>query len=269
MKPTLLMVDEITQDAKSMLSEFVNFKYQNHASNHSHDFSFVYTGLTPIVTNAPVFCPCTGVEHIDSPKIFHLDEEFKKFHSKNVSSTAEHTISLMLQLLKINKMQILGKKIAIVGYGRVGRLVKKMLTGFECFVKCFDKNDNWKPQLKSYDIITFHIPFEIDTKELIEKDMIHSMKDNALIINTSRSGIVDEIAIINALKTGKLLGYAHDFNPTENIDTQERIDLWRNSGVNHKVIATNHIAGNCIEAREITDKFIAEKIINYIKNEVV
>lgn len=268
MKPKLLLVDDITQKAKDKLAPFVEFVYPGDG-DYSHNFTVVYTGLTPIVTNAPVFCPCTGVDHVISPKIIYLNDDFKKFHSKNVTSTAEHTISLILQLLKLNKMQIYRKNIAIVGYGRIGKLVKKMLSGFDCFVKCFDKNENWINQLKSFDIITFHIPLEKNTEEIIDKNIIYKMKDNALIINTSRSRIMNEFDLIESLKNGKLLGYAHDFNPNQNTDSKKRIDLWKYSNINHKVIATNHIGGNCIEAREITDMFIAKKIIEYIKNEVI
>lgn len=265
MKPVCLMLDEMTPEIKDILAEFVDFKYPNDNSDHSQDFSFVYTGLTPVVTNAPVFCPCTGVEHIDSPQITHLGDEFKNEYSKMVTSTAEHTVSLMLQLLKQNKMQILHKKIGIIGYGRIGKLVGKMLSGFDCHVAHADKEHDWKELLQSFDIVTIHMPLEENTEKIFDADMISRMKDGALLVNTARHGIVDEVAIIQALKSGKLLGYAHDFNPVSERDTDERYQLWFNSGVHHKIIATDHIGGNCMEARKATDAYIVRKILQYIK----
>ena len=265
MKPVCLMLDEMTPEIKDILAEFVDFKYPNDNSDHSRDFSFVYTGLTPVVTNAPVFCPCTGVDHIDSPKITHLGDEFKKEFSQAVTSTAEHTISLMLQILKKNKMQILNKRILIIGYGRIGKLVHKMLSGFDVDVVCADIDSDWEYMVNSFDIITLHIPLQENTEAIFSKDIIHRMKKDAILINTSRPRIVDEAAIIEGLKAGRFLGYAHDFNPISDRDTDERYSLWFNSGVNHKIVATNHIGGNCNEARKATDAYIVRKILQHIK----
>jgi D-3-phosphoglycerate dehydrogenase len=127
-----------------------------------------------------------------------------------------------------------------------------------------DKDCDWKEGLCADDIITLHVPLNEETKGMIGEKEIAMMKDGALLVNTSRPQIVDEEAVIEALKSGKLAGYAHDFKPQVHIDTTERWNLWMNSGVNDKVIATPHIGGKCREAREITDKYIAEKIIEFI-----
>lgn len=264
MKPTVLMLDEMTPEIKDILAEFVDFKYPDEDSDYSNDFAFVYTGLTPVVTNAPVFCPCTGVDHIDSPNITYLGDEFKNEFSKAVTSTAEHTISLMLQLLKKNKMQIRSKKIGIIGYGRIGKLVHKMLQGFDVTVGYADKEEVWEEGLCAYDVVTIHMPLEESTKGIFNENIINKMKDDALLINTARPGIVDEVAIIQALKQGKLRGYAHDFNPVSERDTDARFHLWYNSGVHHKIIATDHIGGNCYEARKATDAYIVRKILQFI-----
>lgn len=264
MRPIVLMLDEMTPEVKDILAEFVDFKYPEQGIDYSNDFSFIYTGLTPVVTNVPVFCPCTGVDHIDSPNITYLGDEFKNEFSKAVTSTAEHTISLMLQLLKKNKMQIMGKKIGIIGYGRIGKLVSKMLTGFDAIVVYADKEHDWSEMLCSLDVVTLHLPLEEKTKKIINENMINKMKDGVLLVNTARHGIVDELAIIQALKSGKLAGYAHDFNPVSDRDTDARFHLWYNSGVHHKVIATDHIGGNCYEARKATDAYIVRKMLQFI-----
>lgn len=264
MKPVCLMLDEMTPEIKDILAEFVDFKYPNDNSDHSHDFSFVYTGLTPVVTNAPVFCPCTGVDHIDSPNITYLSDEFKNEFSKVVTSTAEHTISLMLQLLKKNKMQIMDKKIGIIGYGRIGKLVHKMLNGFDVTIGYADKEEVWEEGLCAYDVVTIHMSLEESTNGIFDENMINRMKDGALLINTARPGLVDELAVIKALRDGKLKGYAHDFNPVSERDSDERFHLWYNSGVHHKIIATDHIGGNCLEARRATDAYITRKMLQFI-----
>lgn len=281
MKPILLMLDEMTLSAKEMLKEYVEFKYADN-SDYSSNFSMVYTGLTPIVTNATVFCPCTGIDHIQAPKVIYLDDEFKQGIGQSVTSTAEHTWSLILQLAKINRMQLRGKTLGVIGCGRIGtKVAETAWNGFHMNIFTNDikdmvildlqeveafKTHSLDLTLHKSDIITLHVPLNEQTKGMIGEKEISQMKDGALLVNTARSQIVDEKSVIEALKSGKLAGYAHDFKPQTHTDTDKRQKLWHESGVLDKVIATPHIGGNTIESREITDKYIANKIIEFIKN---
>jgi D-3-phosphoglycerate dehydrogenase len=107
--------------------------------------------------------------------------------------------------------------------------------------------------LKESDIITIHVPLNDETKGMIGKSEFDQMKDGALLTNTSRAKIVNEDALVEALNSGKLGGYADDFYMDHVVDVTEHPN----------VILTNHIAGNCIEAREYTDTYIAYQTLKY------
>lgn len=94
------------------------------------------------------------------------------------------------------------------------------------------------------------MPLNESTKGMINKREFDMMKHGTLLINTSRAEIVDKFSLIDNLYSGKLGGYADDFS-----------NYWH---INHdNVIQTPHIGGNCIEAREMTDIYIAKKAVEY------
>jgi phosphoglycerate dehydrogenase-like enzyme len=237
LKPKLLLLDEPHPRARAIMEEVADIVPSSP--------DIIYTQLTPVDTKLPVFCPCTGVEHIQSPKIIHLDEQWKKLFGHCVTSTAEHTFSLILQLAKLKRMQLHGKTLGIIGYGRIGQMVANYALAFGMRVIGADNGDI-QGLLKQSDIITLHVPLNEETKGMIGKKEFELMKDGVLLVNTSRQSIVD----INALNL-KRIYYADDF--------KNEIDLTK-----HGAIQTPHIAGNCLEAREMTDLYISQKIKEYI-----
>lgn len=249
MKPRLLCLDEMTSKAKELVLEHCDI-----VTCALDNIIGIYTQLTPITTNYPVFCPCTGIEHISSPDIYYLDDIWKQKEGWKITSTAEHTWSLILQLAKLNRMQLPWKSIFIIGYGRIGKQVHKYAKAFGLTVGYADIDEDWIDGLCAFDIVTLHMPLNEQTKGIFAKPCFDRMKDGALLINTSRAEIVNEYDLLQALESGKLGGYANDFDVLPN---------------HTKVIATKHIGGNCIEAREATDLYIAEKIINYIRRQHV
>ena len=90
---------------------------------------------------------------------------------------------------------------------------------------------------------------------MIDKEQFDMMKPGALLVNTSRTEIVDEVALRQALHKNNLGGYADDFSRDK-----DYLFIYPTA----KVIQTPHIGGNCIEAREATDIYIATKIKDYV-----
>jgi phosphoglycerate dehydrogenase-like enzyme len=252
MKPKLLLLDEPCDKAKEI------FEQEFDCSNEWKLPDMVYTGLTPTISCTPVVCPCTGTDHIKAKKIIHLDDEWKCGEGKYVTSTAEHTWSLILQLAKLKRMQLSGKTIAVVGVGRVGRLVASIgyrLCGNVLYCDILETR-SWAfaEILKQSNIITLHVPLNESTKGMIGKEQFARMKPGALLINTSRPDIVELNALIENLNNGHLGGYADDF-------ANDRVIPCIN------IIQTPHIAGNCIEAREATDIYVATKTIEWWRSQ--
>lgn len=251
MRPKLLLVDEPCNKAKEIFEAVFDFVMPNE-SEYTTDFTAIYTQLTPVVTNATVFCPCTGIDHVKSPNVIYLDDTWKQNEGREITSTAEHTWSLILQLAKMKRMQLNDKTIGIIGFGRIGKKVAEYARAFGMNYTAInaDVKHFWNEQ---YDIITLHVPLNESTKGMIGETYFELMKPGTLLINTSRPEIVDKNALINWLqKTGEDNYYADDFE-------EDRLIFFPN------VIQTPHIAGNSIEARESTDIYIANKAIEWWK----
>lgn len=249
MRPKILLLDEPCNEARKMLEQVFDYKKEGEIPD------IVYTQLTPCRgVGVPVICPCTSVEHITaSPHVIYLDEAWKRGEGVKVTSTAEHTFSLILQLAKLKRMQLSGKIIGIIGFGRIGQQVLEYVKAFDMsyiiYSEGFEKQ-NYEDILKYSDIITLHVPLNDSTKGMIGKEQFDPMKDGVLLVNTSRADIVDKYSLCDNLHGGKLGGYADDFK-----------DHW---AIHHdNVIQTNHVGGNSIEAREATDIYIAKRAIEW------
>lgn len=255
MRPKILLLDEPCVRAIEILEQEFEL-----TSKYLEAYA-IWTGLSTIESSLPVFCPCTGIDHIKARKVIYLDEEWRSGEGRKITSTAEHTWSLILQLAKLNKMQLANKTIGIIGYGRIGSQVAKYATAFKMKWVRHDNKFHWmwdfERVLKESDIITLHVPLDAKTKDMIGKSELDLMKPNTLLINTSRAEIVDEDALVEALCNNKIGGYADDFK-----DSMRQINNYYLRGCSN-VIQTPHIGGNCIEAREATDIYIAKKAVEY------
>ena len=112
-----------------------------------------------------------------------------------------------------------GKTAGIIGTGKIGVAVARILHGFGCRLLAFDKYENeeikqkyqveytdWSSLCSQSDIITLHIPLNSKTKYIINEATINCMKPSVMLINTSRGALVNTIDVIQGLKSGKI-GY--------------------------------------------------------------
>jgi D-3-phosphoglycerate dehydrogenase len=117
-----------------------------------------------------------------------------------------------------------GKTVGLLGFGAIARMVARRLAGFDCKVVYFDVNRadhiteralgaRWVPfeeLLATSDILSVHVPLTQHTANIIDAAAIARMKDGAIIVNTARGGIIDEVALHAALVSGKLRGAGID-----------------------------------------------------------
>ena len=115
-----------------------------------------------------------------------------------------------------------------------------------------------KELLQRSDVVTIHVPLTEETKHMIGAQEIHLMKKGAFLVNTSRGAIVDEKALLDALKSGKLGGAALDVYETEPPEDLSLISL-------PNVICTPHIGAQTERAQRAVAVSIAEKIVNLLK----
>lgn len=205
-------------------------------------------------------------------------------------AVAELTIGLMIALARqipkadhtmkdgkwvkreIEGWELNGKTIGIVGFGRIGQKVASIAKAIGMNIIVAELNT--PPQnllrelnaelaplqelLRKSDIVTLHVPLTADTRHMIGKNEIQLMKNGAYVINTSRGAIIDEKALFEALKTGKIAGAALDVYEKEPPEDYSLIKL-------PNVICTPHIGAQTIEAQKNTSICIAKKIIEILE----
>ena len=153
------------------------------------------------------------------------------------------------------QMELEGKTLGIVGFGRIGRAVGRLAKAFGMQVIAYNHSQcdegrqigeyvDWETLLGRSDILSLHCPQTPDTTGLMNAETIGKMKDGAILINTARGGLLDEAAVANALKTGKLRGAAVDVVSRDPIDPATPLLTAPNC------IITPHMAWAPIESRQ-------------------
>lgn len=171
--------------------------------------------------------------------------------------------------------QLSGKYLGIVGVGNIGRNIGRMakalrmnLIGYDIYpisreyisetgIIVTDLNT----LLESADFITCHVPATPETKHMFNTERFERMKPTAFLINTSRGEIIDENALYEALKNGKIAGAALDVFEIEPPSNKLLLGL-------SNLICTPHIGAQTKEAQELASTVIAEKVIQILRGAI-
>jgi D-3-phosphoglycerate dehydrogenase len=169
-------------------------------------------------------------------------------------------------------IELKGRCLGIVGVGKIGRRIARIARGLNMNIVGYDVVpidqqfsrevgmvvSDLNTLLSSSDFVTLHVPLTEGTKHMMNDQRLGLMKKNAYLINTSRGAVVDEQALYNALKEGKIAGAALDVFEVEPPTNAALIQL-------PNVICTPHIGAQTFEAQELAANVIAEKIIQILK----
>ena len=175
---------------------------------------------------------------------------------EKITSVAEYTTLLMLRCareLSPNPFKLSGKRIGVIGNGRIGSQVATICEAMRMKVSTYDKANNTYDLMNIFsesDFISIHLEENEETKNMIGWSLIKSMKKTAYLINTARGSIINEVALMDALSKGKIGGAA--------LDVVER-KVFINEHLPN-LILTDHVAGRCLEDRIETDNHIIQKI---------
>ena len=152
---------------------------------------------------------------------------------------------------KTPQMELAGKTLGIIGYGAIGQAVCNIARAFGMKVLAYSRTHHpghsyveLDTLLANSDVISLHCPLFPENAGMINMDSIAEMKDGAILLNTARGGLVDEQAIANALRSGKLRGYGADVTITEPIPTDSPLLNAPNC------VLTPHMAWAPIESRQ-------------------
>jgi glyoxylate reductase len=179
------------------------------------------------------------------------------------NATAEHAIGLMLALLRriaegdraLRRRDawewgpdfmvgdgLEGKKVLVVGPGRIGRRVAQLAEAHGASVVFASRDDDLRARLATADIVTLHCPLTPQTRHLIDAEALEAMKPGAVLVNTARGPIVDEWALVAALGAGSIAGAALDVFEHEPTVSEELLAM-------ENVVVTPHIASATRDAR--------------------
>ncbi len=206
----------------------------------------------------------------------------------NTITTAEHAIAMMFALArnipqatqsmkegkwekkKFMGVELFNKTLGILGLGNIGSQVARRAQGLQMNVIGYDPflSDERARELglekvtleelfERSDFITIHTPLTPETKNLINRETIKTMKDGVRIINCARGGIINEKDLYEALEAGKVAGAALDVFEKE---PPEDLTLIKHE----KVICTPHLGASTKEAQENVAVAIAEQIVDYL-----
>jgi phosphoglycerate dehydrogenase-like enzyme len=211
-----------------------------------------------------------GVDSIDLEAASAAGVAVTVTRGANESTAADHTVALMLAAVrrvaehdaavragrwtrtgKHAPWDLAGRTVGLVGFGRIGQLVARRLEGFDVDVIYADPNPPADGSLERVelpellaraDIVSIHTPLLKSTRGLIGAAQFAQMRPHAIVVNTSRGGVVDEQALLDALESGHLRAAALDVFESEP-PRNARLTTLRN------VVLTPHTAG--ISARSV------------------
>tara|TARA_A100001037_G_C15152675_1_gene640582 strand:- start:6304 stop:7293 length:990 start_codon:yes stop_codon:yes gene_type:complete len=223
-----------------------------------------------------------GTDWIDKGALQDLGIVVSNNGGGNAVAVAEHAISLMVSVYRkldiqfdsvkkllwqknirksispnfnndVKTLELAGKTVGIIGLGRIGRNVAKRLSGWDCDIIYHDINKvqdvglnitkcSKVELLEHADIVTLHVPLDNTSKNLINYEELLKMKQNSILINTSRGEVVNQLDLIRALNEGRIFGAGLDVLEDEPI-------LENNSLLSmDNVVITPHLAGFSEEA---------------------
>jgi D-3-phosphoglycerate dehydrogenase / 2-oxoglutarate reductase len=229
-----------------------------------------------------------GVDNVDIPAATARGIIVMNTPFGNSITTAEHAISLMLAMArqipeadastragkweknKFMGVEMYGKTLGVIGCGNIGSIVADRALGLKMKVIAYDpflppdratdlgvEKVELDELFRRADFITLHTPLTDKTRNIINADAIKTMKKGVRIVNCARGGLVDEAALFEALKNGRVAGAAFDVFVTEPATENPLFNL-------PNVVCTPHLGASTSEAQENVALQIAEQMSDYL-----
>ena len=234
-----------------------------------------------------------GIDNIDLEAATQRGVLVMNTPGVNSVSAAEHTFTLLLALARriplvdaalrrgswsktgLIGQELGGKRLGVVGLGKIGSLVAQRAVGFQMKVLAFDPfvGDRYAADLgvdlvsledllQQSDFVSLHLPLNEKSKGLICRRTLMLMKEGAFLVNAARGGLVVEEDLAAALEAGHLGGAALDVFEVEP-EVNPRLLA------SDRTVLTPHIAGSTVEAQAKVGLDIAVQISDYLQHEVI
>lgn len=284
-------VKDFTSEKAAIESKIAEFDGIVIRSRFSIDRSFL-----DLATNLKFIARVgAGLENIDCEYAKNKGIILISAPEGNRNAVGEHALGMLLSLFnKLNKadreirkgvwdregnrgVELDGKTVGIIGYGNMGKTFAKKLRGFDCQVICYDIEENLGNQdarqvslselQQRSEILSLHTPQTELTYKMVDANFINAFQKSFWFLNTARGKSVVTPDLVDALKSGKILGAGLDVleyekasfeNLFNNCETPEAFQYLINS---KKVLLSPHVAGWTVESHEKLAQVIVDKIV--------
>jgi D-3-phosphoglycerate dehydrogenase len=223
----------------------------------------------------------TGLDSVDLTAAEKLGIKVFNTPDAPTSAVAELTLGHILGLLRNiaktdrqirdNKWQgqmgslLETKTVGIIGYGRIGQRVAKLISALGAKVIVHDPfnraedfaNCSLKELCEQSDVLTLHIPYSDKTHHIIGSELIQAMKPGSFVVNVSRGGLVDEVSLLNALESGHLAGAA--------LDCFEQEPYFGPLSKLENVQMTAHMGTYARETRDLMEREASRLLVNALR----
>lgn len=243
--------------------------------------------------------PVTGIDHIDEELCARLGVRIaclrgEREFLRSVRATAEMTLGLAISVMRhipaaatdvetgrwhrddFRGHELYERTAGIIGCGRLGNIVAGYLVAMGMKVLTYDPRpeavippgvrrlDRLDAVLQQSDLVSLHVNYGPDTHGMIGPEQLAACKPGAVLVNTSRGGLIDEQALLAALENGQLSAAALDVMTDErNVDQEHPLIAYARN--NEKLLIVPHIGGNTFESFTRTEGFIADKVIRWMR----
>lgn len=246
-----------------------------------------------------VISATTGLDHIDLEAARELGVQVLSLRGevdflRSIPATAELTWALLLALVRripaafqsvlagewerdrFRGHDLAGKRLGILGLGRVGSMVARYGLAFNMRVAAYDPHPQmWvdgverlpamSDLLARSQVLSVHVPLNEETRGLIGEGEIGRLPNRSLLVNTSRGEVIDEAALVSALESGTLAGAALDVIAGERGAGIDGSPLAAYARAHDNLIITPHIGGATRESMAATEVFMARKLETFLR----
>jgi D-3-phosphoglycerate dehydrogenase len=227
-----------------------------------------------------------GVDNVDVPAATKRGIIVANAPQSNVIAAAEHTVALMLALArnipqahaalvdgrwersKFGGIEVYEKTLGILGFGRIGQLVAHRARGFDMHVVAYDpfvsaermrelgvEHVESSDELYARaDIVTIHLPKTPETENWLDAEAFAKMRDGVRVINCARGPLLDDAALADAIRSGKVAGAALDVFREEPVTDHPLFGM-------PGVIVTPHLGASTTEAQDRAGVQVAEQVV--------
>lgn len=232
-----------------------------------------------------------GMDNIDEAAAKERGIKLLNAPEGNRDTVGEHAIGMLLSLMNNLKkgdqevrngiwdregnrgFEIKGKTVGIIGYGFMGQSFARKLKGFDVDVIAYDKyktgfSDEFVREVsmeqivKFSDVLSLHIPLTRETRQLVNEEYLFHFRKPIFFLNTARGEIVNTQAILNAVKSGKILGAGLDVLEIEKFPALKEQPWFPELIANGKVLLSPHVGGWSFESYKRISEVLATKLKN-------